>query len=47
MESIVTGLRWREVQEPLLCRGDFREVFIDDCRELGMAMAASLEAGVF
>ena len=47
VETIITGLRWRAVQEPLLCRGDFREAFIDDCRELGMAMAAGLEAGVF
>ncbi len=47
VETIVTGLRWRAVQEPLLCRGAFREAFVDDCRELGMAMAAGLEAGVF
>jgi hypothetical protein len=47
VETIVTGLRWRAVQEPLLCRGDFREAFVSDCRELGMAMAAGLEAGVF
>jgi hypothetical protein len=47
VEAIVTGLRWREVQEPLLCRGDFKEAFISDCRELGMAMAAGLEAGVY
>jgi len=47
VETIVTGLRWRAVQEPLLCRGEFREAFIDDCRELGMAIAAGLEAGVF
>ena len=47
VETIVTGLRWREVQEPLVCRGEFQDEFIADCRELGMAMAAGLEAGVF
>ena len=47
VETITTGLRWRAVQEPLLCRGEFREAFVDDCRELGMAIAAGLEAGVF
>ncbi len=47
VETIVTGLRWRAVQEPLVCRGEFQEAFVDDCRELGMAMAAGLEAGVF
>ncbi len=47
VETIVTGLRWRQVQEPLICRGPWQEGFIDDCRELGMAMAAGLEAGIF
>ncbi len=47
VETIVTGLRWRAVREPLICRGDWRESFLDDCEELGMLMAAGLEAGVF
>jgi len=47
VESIATGLRWRAVQEPLICRGDFLESFVDQCEELGMAIAAGLEAGVF
>ncbi len=47
VETIVTGLRWRAVQEPLLCRGEFDEAFVADCRELGMAIAAGLDAGVF
>jgi hypothetical protein len=47
VESIVTGLRWRAVQEPLICRGEFQAAFADQCTELGMAMAAGLEAGIF
>ncbi len=47
LESILTGLRWNIVQEPLICRGDFQEDFIEQCEELGMFMAAGLEAGVF
>ena len=47
VETIVTGLRWRAVQEPLVCRGEWQERFVDDCRDLGMAMAAGLEAGIF
>lgn len=47
VERIVTGLRWRAIREPLICRGDWREDFIDECRELGMLMAAGLDAGVF
>ena len=45
--SITTGLRWRPVQEPLVCRGAFQEDFIGQCHELGMLMSAGLEAGVF
>ena len=47
VETIVTGLRWRAVQEPLVLRGDWQEEFVQPCEEMGMAMAAGLEAGVF
>jgi hypothetical protein len=47
VETIVTGLRWRAVQEPLICRGAWQERFVEDCRELGAAMGAGLEAGIF
>jgi len=46
IESITTGLSWRLVQEPLICRGDFTEEFVTQCEDLGMSMAASLEAGI-
>ena len=47
IETITTGLRWRAVAEPVLCRGEWREAFAADCEELGMTLAAGLEAGVF
>lgn len=47
VETIVTGLRWRAIQEPLICRGAWQEDFVDECRELGMLVAAGLDAGVF
>lgn len=47
VESIATGLRWRSVHDPLICRGPWREEFVDDARELGMFMAAGLDAGIF
>lgn len=46
VESIVTGLRWRAVQPPLILRGDWQECFASQCEELGTLMAASLEAGI-
>ena len=45
--SITTGLRWRAVQEPLTMRGEWQEEFVDQCRDLGSAMAAGLDAGIF
>lgn len=47
VETIVTGLRWRRIQEPLICRGPWQGEFLDQCRDLGLLMAAGLEAGVF
>jgi multimeric flavodoxin WrbA len=46
VQTIVTGLRWRAVQEPLICRGAWDEAFVTQCEDLGMAMAAALEAGI-
>jgi hypothetical protein len=47
VETIVTGLRWRAVQPPLICRGTFEDSFVTSCEELGALMAAGLDAGVF
>ena len=46
VESIVTGLRWKGVQEPLILKGEWQDSFVGSCMELGMAMAAGLEAGI-
>ena len=47
VSRILTGLAVREVQEPLLIAGEFDEDRLGECEELGMTMAAGLEAGVF
>ena len=47
MRRILTGLAVREVQEPLLIAGEFDEARLADCEELGLTVAAGLEAGVF
>jgi hypothetical protein len=46
VESIATGLRWKMVQEPLICRGEYQPVFEQQCQELGLYVAAGLDAGV-
>lgn len=47
VERIVTGLRWRQVQAPLLLHGEFREDFPRQCELLGQTMALGLDAGIF
>ena len=47
VESITGGLRWKSVQEPLICRGPFDPAFEIQCEELGLMMAAGLESGLF
>jgi multimeric flavodoxin WrbA len=47
IESITGGLKWKPVQEIMICHGEWDEQFVQDCEELGMAMAAGLEAGIF
>lgn len=47
LRRILTGLAVREVQEPVLIVGDFDEARLADCEELGLTLAAGLEAGVF
>ena len=45
--SITNGLRWREVQAPLILKGQWKNEFLSDLRELGMGMAAGLESGIY
>ncbi|MGI9200710.1 MAG: flavodoxin family protein [Woeseiaceae bacterium] len=47
MRRILSGLAVREVQEPILISGEFDAARLADCEELGLTMAAGLEAGVF
>lgn len=44
--KITTGLNWKSVQEPIILHGDYQSEFETQCAELGMLMAASLEAGI-
>jgi len=47
MTRIITGLRWREVAPPVIIAGEFASDRLGECRELGTAVAAGLEAGIF
>ena len=47
VETIITGLRWKEVQAPLIMKGDYSPEFALQCEELGLTIAVGLEARVF
>ena len=47
IRRICNGYNFKEVQEPLIVVGDLSEDNIIQCEELGMGIAAGLEAGIF
>ncbi|MDR5868600.1 flavodoxin family protein [Halomonas koreensis] len=46
VESIVTGLRWKWAQDPLILRGEWQDAFADRVEELGLYLAAGLDGGI-
>lgn len=47
IRRILTGLAVREVQDPVMIVGEFDESRLDELEELGLTLAAGLEAGVY
>jgi multimeric flavodoxin WrbA len=47
IQRIARGYPLRAVQEPIIARGDTTDAVLASCEELGTAMAAGLEMGVF
>ena len=47
IESILSGQKWRLVQPPLIFRGKWNDDFVKQAHELGEAMCAGLDAGIF
>jgi len=47
LERVITGLRWRQALPPVLATGELGADDLDRARELGLTLAAGLEAGVF
>ncbi len=40
-------MRWKPAQDPVVCRGPWDDSFVEQARDLGTAMAAGLEVGIF
>ena len=47
IERIITGLKWRQALPPVLVTGELGDGDLARAHELGLTMAAGLEAGVF
>ncbi len=47
IRRIVKGYPFKEVQEPVIVRGGVDDEGLARCEELGMALAAGLDAGIF
>lgn len=41
--KIISGLKWREAQDVLLCKGDYHQRFEQEAEHLGLTLAASLD----
>jgi hypothetical protein len=46
VETIVTGLRWNWAQDPQVLKGEWQDSFEAQVEELGMYLAAGLDAGI-
>ena len=47
MKSIIKGLKWRLVQEILICKGPWQKKFIDQCINLSLGFAIGLESNIY
>ena len=47
IHRIAGGYPFREVQEPLIVQGDIHEQHLQQAEELGMTLAAGLDAGIY
>ncbi len=47
IRRICNGYKFKEVQEPIIVVGDLEASSLAQCEELGMGMAAGLDAGIF
>lgn len=47
VRRIANGYPFKEVQEPVIAQGEVTDQHLARCEELGMALAAGLEAGIY
>ena len=47
LKKIITGLKWKEIQKPLILKGVWRNDFKKECFNLGATIAAGLDANIY
>ncbi|MEJ2717166.1 MAG: NAD(P)H-dependent oxidoreductase [Deltaproteobacteria bacterium] len=47
IERIIRGYKLRQVQEPIISRGELSRVMIEKCINLGQTLAAGVELGIY
>jgi len=47
LRRICSGYPFKEVQEPIISRGDLTPEILKQCEEFGLLMAAGIESGIF
>ena len=47
IKTIITGLRWNQIQDTLILKGDWQDAFVEQVEELAMTLAAGVEAGMY
>ena len=47
IKSIISGLKWRLVQDILVCKGSWNKSFVDDCTELCVGFSIGLETNIY
>ena len=47
MKKIITGLKWKEIQTPLILKGVWNDNFKDQCFNLGATVAAGLDMDIY
>lgn len=47
IQSICNGLKWKQVQPEVLCRGEWQDDFLTNCNNLGESIACGLDFGIY
>ncbi len=47
IDRIMTGYPMRKVAEPVICPGEVRPAYLEQCEELGLTLAMGLGMGIF